>query len=167
MTDPDELNIELAKRAWDQRNADAVASWSHTIQFGLAALRPGGVINGAGAAALLAFLSANAVKLGDVNSSVRLSMAAFVIGMLSTAIAAGGAYLSQMFFTRSLQTYEPTFAHPYIKDPTPDWNSRLGIILQGGTVLLVISSYVLFAYGCYSFFDLIHSVLANSPILNL
>ena len=132
---------ELAKfKAENDRNiANATIKTSHNIEMfksvittGQSALKSSMVINGGGAAALLAFTGKiwSTTTSPEVANSLTCSIFIFCLGVLCAATATGTTYLSQL-----------AFSSKWIKT---------GQTVNCFTIVLVLSSYVLFCYGAYA-----------------
>src|SRR5262245_56163681 len=102
------IDKDFAIATWKQRGDAVQGSLGHAIQYGLAALRAAQLINGAAAAALLTFVSANHAKIPG-QGPIRVAWFAFVTGMLLPALAAGLSYLSQGMFMKSTGDYTLSF----------------------------------------------------------
>lgn len=122
---------ESALRQYDAENQKQIEMFRATITSGQAALKSAILINGGASVALLAFIGNIWTKgtLQEAVDSLTLSIGLFAGGVLAAAIASGNAYLAQYCYSRY-----------------PKWP---GDLLNVVTILLVIASYVLFAWGVY------------------
>lgn len=122
---------ESALREYDAENQKQIEMFRATITSGQAALKSAILINGGASVALLAFIGNIWTKgtLQEAVDSLTLSIGLFAGGVLAAAIASGNAYLAQYCYNRY-----------------PKW---AGDVLNVITILLVIASYVLFAWGTY------------------
>ncbi len=154
-------NRELAKSAWAGRDATTAKSVELAINFGLHAIRAAGLMNAAGAAAFLGFLSANAKLLKGYGADIDHVMQAFIVGVFAGALALGGAYWSQYLYTRGLSDHEKTINHPYVIDGTSAY-ARSGVALHVATVFCVLISYLGFIKGSLSLIDLAKRAVLSS-----
>ena len=102
------------------------------ISYGQSALKSATLINGGGAVALLAFIGhVWSSQLSRVMvTGLGFSLLLFVLGVLCASVASGTTYLSQGFYHEA--------------------HERLGKTIHAITILLVIGSYVFFAFGAYN-----------------
>lgn len=113
-------------------NAHSVEMFKSVIATGQAALKASMVINGGAAAALLAFIGKiwNEGSIVQVTNALTHSILWFCSGLLIASFASGSTYLSQ---------------YSYLKG----WD-KVGGVVNVFTVLAVLASYVMFAFGCFN-----------------
>jgi len=122
-----------AKLAEYRANVDMhLEHFRSIIQTAQVALRSVILINGGGAVALLAFFS----RIWGVGLSAPVvlgltkSLLLFVFGVLVAAVASGASYLTQYAYFGK-------------------WN-KLGHLFRYASIVFVVISYALFAWGCYA-----------------
>lgn len=113
-------------------SAHSVELFKSVITAGQAALKASMVINGGAAAALLAFTGKIWTEGSsvDVTAALSLSILVFCAGVLTAAFATATTYLSQLFYG-------------YHKD-------NIGHAINAITIIIVLSSFVCFAYAAYT-----------------
>jgi hypothetical protein len=134
-----EFESKLAAfRAENERNiaqyqaqqADALEMFRSVIQTGQSALKGVILINGGAAVAMLAFIG-NLATRNSPNpmplAPFTLPMLYFAFGVLAGALAGGGTYLTQLFYSQA--------------------RDRTGVTLHVVTIVLTIAAYALFAAG--------------------
>lgn len=110
------------------------------ISTGLSARRDSMLINGGGAAVLLAFAGHLVTQGGAraVVGSLASPLMWFLGGVLATALASGATYIAQRSWHGAL-------------------NLR-GKLFNGMAVVLVVSSYITFAVACKLGFDILRNL---------
>lgn len=102
------------------------------IESGRNALKSGMIINGAASISMLTFIGS--ISSGQnakiIIKSLAVPLSCFVVGVLACALASGATYIAQSYFYHSPKKCSGTC-----------WNA-LGI-------LLVLISYISFAFGSY------------------
>lgn len=125
----------------DQKFQSSVEGYKASIQSGQAALKSVILINGVASVAILAFIGnlATSEKSKALIPILSCSLAYFVFGTLVAAMASGGAYLSQAYYSQANQEEENAEA-------MERWEKR-GKVFQYTTIIFVIVSYILFGLG--------------------
>ena len=121
-----------ASLAQYKATADAdLEMFRSVIQAGLTARRSAIVINGGAAVALLAFLGHVSTGQQDKELVVALANAIvlFVFGVLSGGVADGITYLTQFHYRHN--------------------RPKLGNLFNGFSIVLIMASHVLFAFGAF------------------
>ena len=125
---------------------DQIKSFLPTvITFGSEALKVTMVLNGAAAAAVLAYIGTGRQ---DVPVSMITAMEAFGVGLLSGAAAHASSYLAQYAYHANQYKQHQTWEHPYLKetDASKRWLYS-GWCFHIITVALVLFSLLAAGYG--------------------
>ena len=128
----------------DRKSAMDLEMFKSVLATGKTALTTAILVNGGASVALLAFLANVSVKTEMVARVPALAGALmwFVFGVLSAACATGMTYLTQSTYANAL------YAGGDLRSIGPVWR-LLGRIGNPTTVILVFSSYLMFAIGSY------------------
>jgi hypothetical protein len=120
----------------------AIELFRSVISSGQHALKTSILVNGGAAVALLAFVSNvwTKTQAPQVARALTLSIVYFGIAVLVGAVSTGTTYVTQYFYERS--------------------HDKTGLVFHVFTVLLVISSYVLFGLGVFSVYEALTKHLA-------
>ncbi len=150
---PSEVKTAYYKAQWEsilaQYNVERDSirdSFRAVIQAGQSALKNAILINGGGAAALLAFLGHIWITkpVANISSYLPYSLLAFALGVLMAAIASGTTYLSQGYYTR------------YLNDKSNQLLLKRGDCRNKITIILIVFSYFLFLSGIFISFYSFH-----------
>lgn len=147
----DQKKFEATFRAEHERNlAHYDAQQQHSLEmlrsvfaYGQAALKSAILINGGAAVALLAFIGNIWAKgiVPEAVSSITSAIICFSAGVLAAAFATGTTYLTQYCYSED--------------------HDRTGVTFHIVTILIVLSSYYLFARGSYESYLAFVKHLAN------
>jgi hypothetical protein len=148
-----------AMEALRHRHQQIDNSIGYTIQFGQTALKAPSIINMAGLAALLGFVSANAERLGDHIANIEQGFIWFAIGMLTAAMAAGGSYITQYIYTEAYARFSHGWQPPYV-EPTDIPLVAAGKLMHAGTVALALLSHAGFFAGAVEFLELVKGIVS-------
>lgn len=121
-----QLWIEKAKSSHEA----SLEMFRSVITAGQSAIKSSFLLNGGAAVALLAFISQLTEKQPDKVMVFASSLLPFVLGVLAITVTSGFTYLSQWFYAEESQA-----------------KVKVGFILNVSSILLGLSSYVLFAWG--------------------
>ncbi|WP_088211201.1 hypothetical protein [Shewanella sp. Shew256] len=113
-------------------NAHSVEMFKSVIASGQGALKSSMIINGGAAAALLAFTGKiwSEGSIVQVTNALTQSILWFCVGLLVACVASGTTYLSQFAYAKG--------------------HDRTGDVVNVFTVLIVLSSYVIFGFSCFN-----------------
>lgn len=133
------LDIELHKaklQKWIEEHKNAhshsVEMFRSVITAGQNALRTSFLMNGGSSVAMLAFIGHLATTVPEKVPLFASSLAVFVIGVLIAAVASGTTYLSQWFYASENKGL-----------------FKIGFSLNVVSIVLGISSYVVYGFGVY------------------
>lgn len=129
------LDNKYEERVWQQTLEVRKSSFESVIRYGEAALKSAILINGGASIAILTFITQIWSKTPNIISSLLFSLIMFVLGTLSSSLASGMAYLTQLH---------------HLNENNPGFKKMRKI-----TIALVVLSYVLFTVGVfYTFYVL-------------
>jgi len=133
--------LENDRLSYRARHESAMQMFDSVISSGQGALRAALVLGGGSCVALLAFFG-NIWNKGVGESTITglsQALSLFTFAVLSAVVAYGGTYLTQFVYAR-------------------EW-TRLGNVGNVITIILVVSSYVLFVLGAFEANDAIRAHL--------
>jgi len=141
-------------------SAKFINSHQATIQYGLAAIRGGVLLNGGGAIAILSYMATRGAKPNQ-DYFLLEPLVYFVIGAMLAVATAGLAHVGQLYRTREIAfLWELHEAHD--KDGTKNGriSKAFGVFHQFVAVLLFIGTMFTFGMGCMgAYFTLLASVM--------
>jgi hypothetical protein len=129
-----DLNSWLSSR--QQAHENSLEMLRATITTGQMALKSSLLINGGASVAMLAFIGnlwSKEQALSCLLEQLGLSLAFFVFGVLSAAVASGFTYFSQAGYAGEFGKF----------------SNKFGVLAHIVTVMCVLTAYVLFANGAY------------------
>lgn len=147
--------LRAAYAAHDRYYSRQASLLTSVIEFSHSALRSAAVLNGGAAIAILAFIGAlvtsDRVQSTDFRALVD-SLTWFGVGVFSSTLATGSAYLAQFFYHWAESKHELTWDHPFVVEmPSRKGYDRVGQTFHATAASLTIASYLLFAWGAAQF----------------
>lgn len=132
------------------------------IDFASGGIRGATLLNGGGAVALLGFLASN-FQLRNINLLPALQF--FVTGALVASVTWAISYFSQICYAFDIKyhwEHSNNVEECLMKKPT--FRKVLGCLLQFMGIISMITSYVLFAEGCFTAYDAIQQTTLMSGL---
>lgn len=155
----DQRNREAAELAHSRAAAWIETTNSQTFESGNQALKAAGVVNGGAAVALLALIGNMVDKDATASISgeaIGFALLIFVAGVSASALASGGAYITNYLYVTAGTARTWDYEHPYVhhtrRSKVYEWSGAFFHVLS---VLLVLFSYSSFLYGSYVSRDLV------------
>ena len=146
---------DLAREQWDAQREYFLDSEKGIRVYGTLALRSPALAASAGIAALLAFGSANSVKL---KSSIALgsytsSLSAFFVCVVLSVVATFFAYFSQASLSSRYGEEVPVWEHPFYQSNTASKiYSALNWFFRWAAILAALASLFMLSRGCLQFY---------------
>lgn len=141
---------EVKVKEWEAANAIESILMESAGKSGQVAMKSAILINGGAAVAMLAFIGH--VLSSDLCIDIKLltkSTAFFTIGVLLGAVATGTTYLTYICYQISYRKHREN------KKVSGDKIIKLGSSINIVTIILVISTYILFLKGFCTVYELI------------
>ncbi len=139
-----EIRIKSAERAFDI-NWKAMEAHNKQVEaFSIAAMKAPALVAAGGVAASLAFFSANYERLMAHPGAMDLfygSMFWMLVSLISTVLAPGMAYFSQLAYFSAVDSRALSYTSPFVSETTRSKiASVIGDICRWATVIVVVAS---------------------------